>query len=265
MNVAAEALARELLMKHDGAGAAPVMLAHVATGMSDAAVFRATQAGQPPRYVKVACDAAAGALREEAARTQWLAARGIPVPKVLRSEDRPDGFAMLMTGIAGEPADTSALSTPRLIAALAKAVATLHALPPGDCPFDETLAARLGRAQTDVDSGGVDPADFEPRNKDVAPAELLRRLREAPPREDLVVVHGDLTLANMIVDDRGGCGFIDCGHAGRGDRYIDLALLAADIAAHRGALAGRQFLAACGATHWDAAKAAYFLDLYELF
>ena len=265
MNDRAETIARDLLARHDSAGAATMTLESVTTGMSDAGVFRATLEGQVPRYVKVAHDAAAVALREEIARTQWLGARGIAVPTVLAIDDRTASIAVLMAAIAGVPADVSQIATPRLIETLAQAVKALHALPPANCPFDETIAARLGRAQAAVDAGAIDPAEFEPRNRDTAPAELLRRLRVAPPREDVVVLHGDLTLGNIIINDSGACGFIDCGNAGRGDRYTDLALLHADIVAHRGQEAGAGFLAACGVKDWDAAKARYFLDLYELF
>ena len=256
-----EALARHLLTKEDGS----VALERIATGMSDAAVFRATRNGHAPHYVKVAADAAASALREEIERIRWLAARGIAVPRVLRVEDRGDSVAVLMAAIAGQPADISRISTPLLIAALAKAVAALHALPPAGCPFDETLQLRFARAQAAVEAGDIDKAEFEPRNRDVVPADLLRRLRATQPREDIVVVHGDLTLGNIIIDDSGATGFIDCGNAGRGDRYLDLALLHADIVAHRGQAAGAQFLAAYGGAPFDAAKARYFLDLYELF
>ena len=265
MNSSPETLALDLLVQHDDAGAATLTLEPVTTGMSGAGVFRATQKGVAPRYVKVAFDAAAVALRDEIARTKWLRARGIAVPAVLGIDDRAASVAVLMEAIAGVPADLSTLSTPRLIVALAQAVNALHALPPASCPFDETLAARLGRAQTAVDAGEIDPAEFEARNRHLAPADLLRRLRAAPPREDIVVLHGDLTLGNIIIDDSGTCGFIDCGNAGRGDRYTDLALLHADIVAHRGPQAGAGFLAACGVNHWDPAKARSFLDLYELF
>ncbi len=265
MNNDPEALARDLLQQDDGTGAPTIKLEPVTTGMSGAAVFRATQQGHAPRYMKVGFDAAAGDMREEIARTQWLAGRGIAVPSVLRVEDRGDSVAVLMAALAGVPADISRLATPRLIAALAQAVKALHALPAADCPFDETLDARLARAQAAVDAGAIDPAEFEPHNRNTAPAEMLRRLRAVPPHEDVVVLHGDLTLGNIIVDESGACGFIDCGNAGRGDRYTDLALLHADIVAHRGPRAGAGFLAACGVKHWDAAKAQYFLDLYELF
>ena len=257
-----EALAREVLALEDGAGARAA-LTPVTIGMSEAAVFRVTRGA--PRFVKVATGPAAAALREEIARTQWLAGRGIAVPRILRVADRGDSIAMVMTALAGQPADVSTLPTPLLVAALAKALASLHALPPDACPFDETPATRLKRAADAIAAGDVDPAEFEPRNRDIAPADLLRRLQDNRPREDIVVLHGDATLGNIIVSDNGAAGFIDCGHAGRGDRYTDLALLQADIAAHRGREAGEQFLTLYGARDFDTAKAGYCLDLYELF
>ena len=251
------------VLAHDGDGARP-RLVPVTIGMSEAAVFRVN--GGAPLYVKAATGPAAGALRDEIARTQWLGAHGVPVAAILRVEDRDAGVAMLMAALPGQPADLSTMPTPRLVEALAKAMAALHALPADACPFDETIGTRLARAGRAVPSGAADPAEFDERNRAIAPAELLRRLRAEQPRnEDIVALHGDLTLGNIIIDDNGTIGFIDCGHAGRGDRYTDLALLHADIVAHRGDAAGTRFLAAYGASGFDTARARYFLDLYELF
>ena len=262
MNNDPETLAGDVLALQDGA-AARTALAPVTIGMSDAAVFRVTQGA--PRFVKAATGPAAAALRDEIARTQWLAGRGVAVPRILRVEDRGNAIAMLMAAVAGQPADESTLPTPRLVEALAKALAALHALPVDDCTFDETLATRLKRAAAAVDAGEIDPAEFDPRNRDIAPRDLLRRLRNSQPRDDIVVLHGDLTLGNIVIGDDAVPAFIDCGHAGRGDRYTDLALLHADIAAHRGSEAGARFLALYGARDFDIAKARFYLDLYELF
>ena len=261
-----ETLARELLTLDDGADAAAAVLTPVTGGMSGTAVFRATRPGRPPRYLKIAHDGdAADALRAEAARTAWLGERGVAVAQILHVLDRGDRAGMLTAAVAGVPADISSLPTPRLVAALAKTMIALHALPPGLCPFDETLAIRLGRAQRAVAEGSVDSAEFEPRNRAVRPADLLRRLIAAPPRENIVVVHGDATLSNIMIDDDGTTGFIDCGNSGRADRYTDLAVLHADIQAHRGADAAGQFIHAYGLHAYDAAKARYYGDLYEFF
>jgi aminoglycoside 3'-phosphotransferase-2 len=89
--------------------------------------------------------------------------------------------------------------------------------------------------------------------------------RGSPPSEDIVVVHGDATLTNLIIGANGDLGFVDCGHCGRGDRYIDLAVLAAEIEEHHGPEAAMRFIRAYGLDFWDARKARYFSDLYELF
>jgi len=236
----------------------------VADGMSGASVFRVVQPGKLVRYIKIARGQAAAPLRQEASRTCWLASQAIAVPRILRVSDRLGAYAMLMHAMPGTPADVSSLPPPRLIAALAKALAALHALPPAACPFDESLGVRLTRAATAVAAGEIDDSEFDPRNIATSAEALLARLTARQPPEDFVVVHGDATLSNLMVDGEGNVGFIDCGNAGRGDRYLDLAVLAADIAEHHGAPAADMFAHAYGGA-WDAAKARFYVDLYELF
>lgn len=234
-------------------------------GMSDATVFRVEQDGAPDRYLKIARNEAAAALRTELARMKWLAARGMRVPVLLRVDDSAQQIIMLTEALPGGPANADALASPRVIEALAKGMAALHALPSGDCPFDESVAMRLSRAAAAVAAGEVDPEAFAPRNRNTPPATLLARLAAEPPAEDLVVVHGDATLSNIVVDANGMIGFVDCGNVGRGDRYLDLAVLHADIEDHYGGVAAARFAQSYGPGRWDSRKTDYFLDLYELF
>ena len=69
----------------------------------------------------------------------------------------------------------------------------------------------------------------------------------------------------MIVAPDGAIGFIDCGHAGRADRYLDLAVTAVEIEEHFGPGGVKIFADAYGERHWDARTAAFYADLYELF
>ena len=262
MNHEAEALA---LLRADGnADLSGVRLEPVTSGMSGASVFRVVRPGQLVRYVKIGQDKAAAPLRQEITRTAWLAAQGITVPGILRVSNQPDSYAVLMHAMPGTPADASRLPAPQLIAALAKALAALHALPLNSCPFDETLSVRLARAAKAVADDEVETAEFEPRNADTTPQALLARLNSQPPAEDQVIVHGDATLSNLMIDADGNVGFIDCGSAGRGDRYLDLAVLAADIAEQHGTEAATAFARDYGII-WDAAKAQFYADLYEFF
>ncbi len=256
---------RTLPRREGWADLAPARIIPVSGGMSAAAVYRVTEAGRPERYLKTARGAAANALRDEIARTRWLAARGLRVPEILRVDDRDGDVVLLMTPVAGVAADAPLLPAPQLVEALARALKTLHALPAAGCPFDESLGVRLARATETIAAGEVDPEHFDERNRGIAPDALLARLTLERPHEDIVVVHGDATLSNLMVDGDGNVGFIDCGNAGRADRYTDLAVLAAEIEAVHGPEAAARFVRSYGAQPWNDAKARYFLDLYELF
>ncbi len=233
----------------------------IETGMSDASVFRLGSS----HYLKIAQDAAACDLRVEIERTTWLGQQGIRVASAVRVNDAGNFVAVLSEALTGSSADETDLSPEIVVPALARALSALHAVPVGRCPFDESIAVRLGRAGTLVDNGKVDPRAFAPRNRDVAPGALLERLQKAVPSEDVVVVHGDATLSNMIVGDDLSVGFIDCGHAGRADPYVDLALVTEGLAERFGTATADRFLGAYGTAALDERKAGYFLDLYELF
>lgn len=236
----------------------------VTEGMSGALLFRVTEKGQPERYLKIARGEMIASLRNEMARTQWLASQRIRVPPILRVGKRSDELAMLTGGLPGAPADDNPLADDLLVDAIAAAMKALHRLPAASCPFDESLAVRLSAAAKAVADDEVEPEYFEPRNHGVAPAVLLERLMADQPSQDIVVVHGDASLNNLIVDAYGHVGFVDCGNTGRGDRYLDLAVLATEIEETFGADAAARFMRAYGVA-WDAGKARYFSDLYELF
>jgi streptomycin 3"-kinase len=232
-------------------------------GMSGASVF--LLATRPPCYLKFARDDAAQTLRNEIERTAWLAHEGIRVAPIVRSHMDDAGVALQTQALAGETADHCDLPEEQALSAIGLALAKLHALPHSRCPFDESLAVRQQRAREAVSRGEIDPRHFASRNRNVTPAALLSRLLAAPPPEDLVVAHGDLTLSNIVVATDGAVGFLDCGFVGRADRYLDLAILAADIAEHFGRDSIKTFADAYGIPHWDADKARYYTDLYELF
>jgi aminoglycoside phosphotransferase len=235
----------------------------VTDGMSGARVFRLGT--QPPCYLKIACKEGGQILRNEIARTRWLANQGINVARLVRSHDGTDCVAIQTEALPGQTADRSGLPEAKLLSAIATALAELHALSPAACPFDESLQVRHQRAREAVAKGEIDPSHFASRNRTTAPARLFSRLLVEPPPEELVVVHGDLTLTNMIVGSDGTVGFVDCGFAGRADRYLDLAVLAAEIRETFGERAVAMFTKAYGIERWDARKESYYADLYELF
>jgi aminoglycoside phosphotransferase len=242
----------------------------VQEGMGGAAVFwlRAPDGGG--RFLKLASGPAAEQLAQEIAqeiaRTKWLSRHHLCVPEILMKASTENVVAILMTAVTGRhlvSGDGDVLASARTIG---RGLARLHAVPIADCPFDETLRVRMRRAREAVERNLVDASEFDGRNAGTSPAELYERLvRTMPEAEDLVVVHGDVTLSNLLIRPDGELGFIDCGHAGRADRYVDLAILEAELRTGFGPDAARCFTAAYGVRAWDERKAAFFRDLYELF
>src|SRR5829696_5958879 len=235
----------------------------VTSGMSGAEVFRLRT--EPARYLKFAEGGAADPVRQEIARTVWLGKQGVRVPPIVRTHDNDGAVAMETQALPGVPAHRCDWPTTQLLPVLGRALAKLHALPAAECPFDESLAVRLARAQRAIARGEVNAKHFATRNRGVTPEAILARVTANPPLEDLVVAHGDASLSNMVVAPDGAIGFIDCGHAGRADRYLDLAVIADEIDEYFGRRAIKIFADAYGGGRWNATKAAFYADLYELF
>ncbi|MBV9135717.1 MAG: aminoglycoside 3'-phosphotransferase, partial [Hyphomicrobiales bacterium] len=244
---------------------AEAVLVPVETGMSDALLWRLDDGGRSFRYLKIGHAKARAQVRREIERSRWLAARHMRVPHILRAHESAGFVAFLSQTVPGVVATHAEFAPGMLAEAIGRGLAMLHALAVADCPFDETLRTRFARAKRLIRAGEIDAANFDERNRDLTPQILLDRLSEERPVEDLVVTHGDASLSNIIVDDDATIGFVDCGHCGRADRYVDLAVAAQEITQNLSAAAARRFARAYGETRWDKSKARFFADLYELF
>jgi aminoglycoside 3'-phosphotransferase-2 len=242
---------------------ATVAARRITRGMSGAVVFRL--ATRPESILKLATGKYAASVRDEITRTRWLAAQGIAVPEILRAHAGDDIGVMQMQKLPGVPADHCRWPASRLLPTLGRAFARLHALPQAACPFDESLAVRLSVAAQAVERDEVNVEDFDEKNLGVAPEVLLANLTSNAPPEDLVVAHGDADFSNIIVGPDGTVAFIDCGHAGRADRYLDLGLLGAEVVERFGREGLAIFMAAYGEKDWKDSKATYYCDLYEFF
>jgi aminoglycoside 3'-phosphotransferase II len=237
-----------------------------APGMGGAAVFRVSDPAGGCRYLKLASGLDAEPLRREIARTEWLSQRHVCVPEFLMKACTANVTAVLMTAVPGQHLSSDAADLPAALHTIGRGLARLHAVPVADCPFDEMPRTRLQRAWEGIGRNLIDGSAFDDRNAGITPAMLYRRLAGAVPAcEDTVVVHGDATLANMLIGPDGELGFIDCGHAGRSDRYLDLAVVETELRTGFGHDAAKGFIAAYGIHQWDERKAAFFRDLYELF
>ncbi len=239
-------------------------------GLGGASVFRVSDPAGGCRYLKLARGPDAAALRREIERTRWLSSHRVRVPAFLMTTCTDEVAAVLMTAVHWRHLDPErrppASDLAAMVGAVGRGLARLHALPAADCPFDETPRVRLRRAEEAIARNLIDAGAFDDRNAGVTPAALCRRLAGAiPAGDDIVVVHGDAALENLLIGADGDLGFVDCGHAGRSDRYVDLALVEAALRTGFGNDAAEAFKAAYGIRDWDVRKAAFFSDLYELF
>lgn len=239
----------------------------VTAGMSGAFVFRVIGEHGLCEYLKVGTGVIAGLLRREIERTEWLTSVGVRVPRIVARFSDKDVVAVLMSSLGDRTAeDIPSTDWKPTVTGIARTLASLHSLPVGRCPFNETLMVRLSRAHELVRLGEIDSSDFDDRNVGLTPEELYARLEaNVPQSEDCVVTHGDATLSNLLLGSRGQVGFVDCSHSGRADRYVDLALLAGELEKWFGAEARSAFIDAYGDVQWNERKAAFYRDLYELF
>lgn len=142
----------------------------------------------------------------------------------------------------------------------------LHAVPIGECPFDERLPVRLARAEARLRAGLVDADDFDDDHADLSAEQVYERLlAERPAREDLVVAHGDYTPGNVLVSRAGRPVLIDVGGLGVADRHLDLAVVLRDLSEDFGESAVGDFLAAYGPEEVDRRRLDYYRLLDEMF
>lgn len=167
----------------------------------------------------------ARALARETGVLRWLAGKA-PVPQVLWSGPVADDLALVMAAAPGAAlSHVPAADAVAALTATLRALAVLHAVPIGDCPFDQRLAVKLVEAQARLMDGAVDVTDFDAERLGLTAAEAWTRLTAMiPVAEDLVLAHGDASLPNFVWDGGAGVTLIDLGRFGIADRYQDLAL-----------------------------------------
>ena len=239
----------------------------IITGMSGVSVFHLNGSGGAGEYLKIGIGRFADLVHHEVTRTKWLASVGIRVPDIIARLLENDLAAALMTDLGSQTADNIGSSGwQATVAQIGREFARLHSIAVKACPFDEGLSVRLARAGEMVRAGLIDPAHFDERNRGLTPGALYDRLvASVPEHEDLVLVHGDADLSNLILSKDGQVGFVDCGNAGKADRYVDLAVLTAGLEERFGAEALGAFSQGYGHLPWDSKKTDFYLDLYELF
>lgn len=235
-------------------------------GRSDAAVFRLEAGDRPPLFVKTEAATPFSELPAEAARLRWLGTNGIACPRVLGEVCDNERNWLLMTAIPGQDlASSSDLEPAQIVEIVADALRALHRLDVASCPFDRRLDRTIAEAGARTKAGIVDEADFDEARLGRAVQDVFGDLlQRRPDAEDLVVVHGDASLPNLLADARQFTGFIDCSRLGIADRHVDLAIASWSVQYNLGEAWVEPFLRHYGATT-DPERMDYYLLLDEFF
>jgi aminoglycoside 3'-phosphotransferase-2 len=244
-----------------------VALERMDHGESGDLVFRI--AGAPPLFAKLADPArriSCAELARETAALGWLEGRA-DAARLVWSGDVAGRPAMLTQALAGAPlhALSPDAAEAGAIAAL-RALARLHALPIGACPFNERLEVKLAEARRRVERGEIEVDRLDVQNADVSPAAILADLiAHRPASEDLVVTHGDASWPNFVLQPDGAVAIIDLGRFGVADRHQDLALFVRSARRNFPELGIEALLARWCPVAASPEKLAYYRQLDEMY
>jgi aminoglycoside 3'-phosphotransferase II len=248
-------------------------LVPVAVGCSDASTWRVLRDGGD-WFAKVRAHDPDGrddletTLSAEADRLRWLGDH-VPVPEVVAADSDGNHEWLVLTALSGSDATSPDHLDPEgLVRLLGECLRRFHDLAPApSCPFDATTDTDLVRAKERAAAGRVDEDDFEPIFAGMTASALYDLLVASRPAgdDDLVVLHGDYCVPNVIVDGGVLSGYVDVGRAGVGDRHRDLGIAARSIAQNFGGHAVGAFMDAYGVDRPDLARLDFFVMLDEFF
>ncbi len=149
------------------------------------------------------------------------------VPEVIFFDKIDDAYYLYMSEVVGKVSYQcfEELGVEEVSRIYGESLRMLHGLEiTSDIPR-YLLNDRLYQAKENVELGRVDEADFQDENLGKSAKQLYEELLALTPNEeDLVVVHGDYCMPNVIIKDGCFSGFIDMGRGGVADRYQDIAL-----------------------------------------
>ncbi|QII02004.1 aminoglycoside 3'-phosphotransferase [Rhodococcoides fascians A21d2] len=190
------------------------------------------------RYVKWTPVESSVDLEDERRRLDW-AIRYSPVPKVIDTGSDATGSWMVTEALPWENAvaDRWMGDPAAAVRAAATGLRAFHdAVPVAQCPFDWSVATRIGDRELPVESPSVDR---------------------------LVVCHGDACMPNtLIADDGSWAAHVDMGSMGVADRWADLAPAIWSTEYNYGRSYCKAFLDAYG-IELDRERLDYYLWLWE--
>jgi aminoglycoside phosphotransferase len=244
-------------------------LVPVSIGRSDASTARILRPDGDWFLKLQAVDDLGTTLVGEAERMRWLGSF-VAVPEVVAAGSDGTHEWLVASALSGSDATQPEhhFDLERLVRDLGQALRRFHDLVPIEtCPFDSSTSAAVEHARARVEAGRIDESDFEPLYRGMSAAELYELMvaSEVQVDDDLVVLHGDYCVPNVVVHQGSVHGYLDVGRAGVGDRHRDLAIACRSVAHNFGGHAVGLFLDGYGIDRPDLARLDFFVMLDEFF
>lgn len=236
-------------------------------GKSKAEVYR-TKFNGNIAYLKI-CESKYQIFRKEVQLLRWLEDK-INVPRVLYYKGDLNKQYMILSAIQGK--NTLELinksNKELLVKNLAKGLREIHSIDITNCNIIQTVDVKLREGKNNVDKNIVDiDCSEETSILKINPKNMIEKLNDMKPKnEELVLVHGDYCLPNIMQNYGKISGFIDWSRGGIGDRYQDIGIACRSIRTNfKDNYYVKLFLKEYGLEKYDANKMAYYILLDELF
>ena len=171
------------------------------------------------------------ATEDEADRQRWLDGRA-GAPRVIDHHAETGLVMERLPGVhAGAPEFGSAAEA--TVEAMGRALRALHEVDPSGCPNRLDTPSRIDALRVRFAAEPLDTGSLSPAYRRYSAADLLGFAEEmaAALTDDLVVTHGNIEPAHVLLDGPEVVGLVSFAHLAVADRSRDLALLGLHVAA----------------------------------
>lgn len=187
---------------------------------SRSSVFRVENESQPI-FLKVTPK---GEMQSEAQMTDFLSTQRVCPKVLLYTADHKSDYMITSRIIGQDAADDEYLAQPEHLAEVfTRSLLTFQRLEHEGCPRTNGLSEMFERAQKNYREGKAEKSilrylDYtSARTAYIEMTELFANVHE-----DMVMIHGDYCLPNLILHHFERSGYIDVGYGGLGDRHFDI-------------------------------------------
>lgn len=182
-------------------------------GYSSVCVYEVTLKNGLPGILKVQYLSCRNNLNDEYNRINWLQKKFM-VPKVYGYFEDENGKYLLMERLKGIPA----YETDKYSFEIGKALKQFHDIKIDDCKFmQNSIDCLLENAIKNIDIILTEINNLYP---DMNREDVIDFLVNNKPN-DKVLVHGDFSLPNILIDEDGSIGLIDLGDVSVSSKYFD--------------------------------------------